>query len=81
VQRARAFQCGCECLGVGEVARHHLDPGGQVGVRRIAGERAHAPAGAKQLIDDVPADLPGRPGYENRHGRLLSVRITLQVAA
>src|ERR1700722_17750147 len=40
-----------------------------------AGGRGHLVAGRHQLRHQVPSDRPGRSGYENLHGRLLSLRL------
>ncbi|GGW54730.1 hypothetical protein GCM10010381_45140 [Streptomyces xantholiticus] len=69
MQAGDARQGGGQGLGVGEVALHHLDAIGEVGLRRIAGQGTDGLSTAEKLRDHLAAYGSGCSGHEIRHGK------------
>jgi hypothetical protein len=65
---AHAVERGRQAGALQGVALAHVDRGGELRPRGIADQRAHVPATAEQLVEDVRSDVAGGAGQEDRFG-------------
>jgi hypothetical protein len=60
-----AAQRPVQRVGLGQVGAEHLGAPRQPGRVRVAGDRAHPPAGGQQLRHNVATDIAGRAGDQD----------------